>query len=568
MTRPLFVFCLAVGLVLPAGCGGYKSTRPSASSAASEKGQSQYRNELLQNAIEILQSPERYGDEQKAADQIAERLNQWARLMREAGAEGKEQPESAPDTLIDTLPEPLRKSRFLRGLKSDVYDPVYDVQFLREAVMLRDVVNQVQPDKLDELSVAEALFDWTVRNIPLEAPPREDATPEEQWLALELPWETLFFGRGTPLSRAWVFTLLARQAGLDVVMLATPDAKSPDGMRPWIPALLSGGNLYLFDTTYGLPIPGPKGQGVATLAQAASDDAILRQMDIPGDRIYPKKASDLAKVIALIEASPGYLAGRMKLLESNLVGRNRLVLSTSPATLAEKLHGMKQISEVKLWPLPYEILVARSSLTPPLERAAQLQRIPFSIPAEPESNSTHAQDQRRQHQLLPLRIGRLLQLRGMFGNSDAQRPQTQRGQELSEIVERGAKFYFLQAIPTQEQLTEVAQMQREGREIIPGRMLTKEFVDAYQRMRDDAVFWLGLISFEQGAYQTAAQYFGPMTLEAFPNGPWTSGARYNLARCYEALNRLPEAVKLYEADKSPQRYGNRLRADRLKSKGR
>ncbi len=213
-------------------------------------------------------------------------------------------------------------------------------------------------------------------------------------------------------------------------------------------------------------------------------------------------------------------------------------------------------------------LLSRSSLTPPLERAAQLQRIPFSIPAEPESNSTRAQDQRRQHQLLPLRIGRLLQLRGMFGNSDAQRPQTQRGQELSEIVERGAKFYYLQAIPTQEQLSEVAQMQREGREIIPGRMLTKEFVDAYQRMRDDAVFWLGLISFEQGAYQTAAQYFGPMTLETYSNGPWTSGARYNLARCYEALNRLPEAVKLYEADKSPQRYGNRLRADRLKSKGR
>ena len=53
-------------------------------------------------------------------------------------------------------------------------------------------------------------------------------------------------------------------------MLATPDPKSPDGLRPWIPALVSGGNLYLFDTTYGLPIPGPKGQGIATLAQAAA----------------------------------------------------------------------------------------------------------------------------------------------------------------------------------------------------------------------------------------------------------------------------------------------------------
>ena len=273
-----------------------------------------------------------------------------------------------------------------------------------------------------------------------EAQPREDSTPDEQWLALQLPWETLFFGSGTPLGRAWVFMLLARQAGLDVVMLATPDPKSPDGLRPWIPALVSGGNLYLFDTTYGLPIPGPKGQGVATLAQAAADDSILRQMDIPGDRIYPKKAADLSKVVALIEASPGYLEKRMKLLESNLVGRNRLVLSTSPSALAEKLRGMKPISEVKLWALPCETVALRSNLPPSLERAAQLERAPFTIPAEPEqSRSSSADDQhRRQHLELPLRIGRLLQLRGMYGNTDAQRPPSQRGKELSEIVERGA----------------------------------------------------------------------------------------------------------------------------------
>ena len=40
-------------------------------------------------------------------------------------------------------------------------------------------------------------------------------------------------------------------------------------------------------------------------------------------------------------------------------------------------------------------------------------------------------------------------------------------------------------------------------------MLTKEFVDAYQRLRDDAVFWLGLISFEQGV--TLGTATGPYT---------------------------------------------------------
>ena len=174
--------------------------------------------------------------------------------------------------------------------------------------MLRDVVNQVQPDKLDELSVAEALFDWTVRNIPVgSAAAATIPRPRSNGWRCNCRGKRLFFGSGTPLGRAWVFILLARQAGLDVVMLATPDAKSPDGLRPWIPALVSGGNLYLFDTTYGLPIPGPKGQGVATLAQAAADDSILRQMDIPGDRIYPKKAADLAKVIAPDRSLAGLL---------------------------------------------------------------------------------------------------------------------------------------------------------------------------------------------------------------------------------------------------------------------
>jgi len=105
--------------------------------------------------------------------------------------------------------------------------------------------------------------------------------------------------------------------------LPRPDPSNPEQFRPWATALLTGGELYLFDPTYGLPIPGPGGKGVATLAEAAADDAILRQMDIPGDRIYPRKAADLPKVTALLEASPGYHAPRMKMLQSHLTGQDR-----------------------------------------------------------------------------------------------------------------------------------------------------------------------------------------------------------------------------------------------------
>ena len=99
---------------------------------------------------------------------------------------------------------------------------------------------------------------------------------------------------------------------------------------------------------------------------------------------------------------------------------------------------------------------------------------------------------------------------------------------------------------------------------VSGRVLTKEDLDAHQQHRDDAAYWLGLILLEQQTYESAKQYFGKMTLEAAADNAWTNGARYNLARCYEALGQYPEAIKLYEADHSPQRNGNYLRAARLK----
>jgi tetratricopeptide (TPR) repeat protein len=417
--------------------------------------------------------------------------------------------------------------------------------------------------------VAQALLDWTVRNIQLQPQPAADSPPDEQWTALHLPEESVYFGLSTPLGRAWVFMLLARQRGLDVVLLATPDPRNPDQPRPWITALLSDGELYLFDPTYGLPIPGPGGKGVATLSQAAADDSILRQMDIPGGRIYPRRAVDLQKVTALLEASPGYLEPRMKMLESHLTGHDRLVLSASPAELADKLRAVKHVDQIKLWAEPYEVLEQRHTLSPQLQQAARLERVPFSIPADPEQ-AKRQQDSdephRRQRTVLALRMGRLLQLRGTFGFSDRQRPAAQQAVELSEIMENGAKYYYLRALPTQDQLDEIDRMVRNHVEIAPGRSLSDEFENAFQRKRDDAAYWLGIIAFEQGDYSTAAQFFGPMTLDPYPDGPWTNGARYNLARCDEAQGKLPEAIKLYEADKSPQRYGNRLRAARLKEK--
>ncbi len=108
--------------------------------------------------------------------------------------------------------------------------------------------------------------------------PDENALPHR-------PWQILLYGRGTAEQRAWVFALLCRQQGLDVVMLELAGAERPVGSKQpaarqprddfWLPAAGVDGQLYLFDTRLGLPIPGPGGEGVATLDQVQQDDDAL-----------------------------------------------------------------------------------------------------------------------------------------------------------------------------------------------------------------------------------------------------------------------------------------------------
>ena len=68
-----------------------------------------------------------------------------------------------------------------------------------------------------------------------------------------------------------------------------------------------------------------------------------------------------------------------------------------------------------------------------------------------------------------------------------------------------------------------------------------------QRGKMDASYWLGLVTFERGSYPQAGDYFGKRTLLAWPDGPWTTGAIYNLGRTLEAEGEFDQAVKVYRS---------------------
>jgi TolA-binding protein len=177
-------------------------------------------------------------------------------------------------------------------------------------------------------------------------------------------------------------------------------------------------------------------------------------------------------------------------------------------------------------------------------------------------------------------------LRGIYdGSDDVTGARNERQQ--SSIAQRGAKYYYLLAMPSQADLRLIAPLVRQAAEqrgqgrpfdeaiklvVERKEAWTQDLVSLYrfdwasseQRKRDDAVYWMGVLCAQQGDDKTAMQYLGPMLLDDTLDDPWTSGAQFNLAQCYERLGKTEEAIKLYQADRSPQRYGNRLRAERLK----
>ena len=166
------------------------------------------------------------------------------------------------------------------------------------------------------------------------------------------PWHVLLYGRGDAYQRARIFMLLARQLRIDVVMLGI-DRKTGRA-EEWLPAVLLDKQLYLFDTELGLPIPGPGGRGIATLAQVIADPQLLESLDVGDKYRYRVRAADLDKVVVLLDASAEHLSQRMRLVEQNLGAADQMILSVSTSDLKQEFAGCQGVTDVRLWAVPLE----------------------------------------------------------------------------------------------------------------------------------------------------------------------------------------------------------------------
>jgi len=503
--------------------------------------------------------------------QIADRLARW---LREQHAPANWQ----RDPLLDSLPAHLKQLPMVRAVDS-MELLYYDSFALMEAAWLRDCARWVSAEKTDQLGRAQRLFDWTVRNIQLEdsgpspgdAPagpvgadaqtpsnPAQSAEPGSVARVPLVPWEVLLFGRGTAWERAWLFILLARQQQIPAAVLAIADENPERPPLPWAVGVLIEGQVYVFDPQLGLPIPAPDGLQLAptgtlrirpaTLAQLATDETLLRRMDAGSELRYPITAADLSRVVALVEASPAALSQRVKLIESNLSEKQRMVLTVSAKQEAERWQSLPGIAAAGLWPHPYQTFYQRLHLNPQQIRARLLMLLPFFA-----------------LEGVPLYKGRLLHLRGQFVGEETAVPYYLAArlsdQQLREVMQQTAKQYQDSQIPRLEALPPEERKNAE-------KLITENaFKEAQLRAqfialgKQHATFWLALIAAEQGNFRSAADYLGYRAADTPGENRWASASHYLMARLLEAIGQTEAAAKLYEADlPGPYRHGNLLRA--------
>jgi hypothetical protein len=195
-----------------------------------------------------------------------------------------------------------------------------DGRHLELCFLMRDAARSLAPGDAPR-EQAEAAFAWAVRQVGA----REAA-------ALPLPPQfVLYRGWGTSLERALVYLSLLEQLGYAKQdgkrhkeelfgCLVGPAETADEKPGFWWCGVVVGKEVYLFDPRLGLPLPGPDGKGVATLAEVRAHPELLRQLDGDTDHGYDVTAEQVKTGAVYVAPGLSSLAPRFRPLQDRLQG--------------------------------------------------------------------------------------------------------------------------------------------------------------------------------------------------------------------------------------------------------
>jgi hypothetical protein len=217
-----------------------------------------------------------------------------------------------------------------------------DAYYLESCFLLREISRSMPLEGLTPLERAEFCFRWVMRQVVLEEV-RDEMLP---------PQYVLKRGEGSSRERAFVWFALLQQLDLDVCVIAVPDQSG--GPRPWLAGVLipSGDktDIYLFDARLGLPLAGPKGQGIATLTQLKADPHLLDHFKTGVDGLgYDVDAGQLAGSEIWLIVPLSALSARMRFLQEGVLEDfDRITLAVRLPELMEKCESLKA-GPVRVW---------------------------------------------------------------------------------------------------------------------------------------------------------------------------------------------------------------------------
>lgn len=510
---------------------------------------------------------------EKAQRQIAYHLNRWS--------ETKPTDTTTAPELVRSIRELIPQEQLEIRLANATFQP-QDAQHLRDSFLFHSLYNWVDVDTHDErlltgwfrkmesdkkltadqiesLRTATRLFDWTIRNIAIE--PNEQLAPAPPGPKFPLgmkfrgagyrqtDYQSVMRGTGDGLQRAGVFTQLCRQAGIPAAVLGMIDGKTAE-ITPFCVGVLIGNDIYLFEPTLGIFVPGADQIGIATLAEARRDAVILRRLGIAGlDQFtYPIKKENIQQCVALLNLLPEAISPRMHRLQAGLTGKRRMNVYVDADEMAEKFDAVTGISSVRLWDVPllaeiYQAECEQESQRDPMFGFWYLARWAMM---DAEFNMAKQ-----------LARGRWRHLLGQFSDSEddnvsgarslymAQRAPEFEIEDLRIDVDL-QKAYGIRrdlGVDTQRYDQQIAQIQ-----------------DLMRLGKRTATYWLSLLQADDDRLETAEGWIQKRVLDEQQQSLWVPPARYNLGRIVEALGETERAIELYKREGAPQEHGNRIRA--------
>ena len=468
------------------------------------------RDAILENVIRLIQSARlKPGGENFGI--AAENLNEY--FERDANAADFQMTPRARQFLLQQgLPKEL-----IASMEGRSFDARSDARHLEDCMFYQNIAARVGGIG-DDLTRVQRLFAWMVQQVQLV--PAQSLAPPGLPQAQARPFDALMRGMATEndggwSERGWLFMVLCRQLGVDVGLLNyVPRGGGPNDSATWICAALVDKKAYLFDARLGLPIPGPGGQGVATLGDVLADPTLLARLDLP-NRPYGTTSADLlaspGKVGVLIDSGRGGLSPKMRLLQRRLAGKNRTILYRDPADQADRFA---------------EALGARYGGTSMWRLPIQVEELLFTDPRFVEATM---KSQALLSPELPLLYARAAQLRG-------------------ELDDAKLKYATFRKVENGTML--------DGKTPMPPGV--QEALDIY------ATYFLALCHLELGNVSDAELFLREtlrLTPEPGPGRPYSNmlrwGAQSNLGRIYVARDQPPMAISyLSESDPTYQGFGN------------